>query len=227
MGFTRKLQYFLVHHLKMSNTEARFLISSGKIRINKQVIYENCFITELEEITIDTKNVRAEKNYRYFKFYKPRGFQSSLNPSVNNSIAQYFINQDSLAIAGRLDKESEGLLLLSDDGKWIEKICSPAFEKEKEYLVKLNQKPSAEALLQFESGFEFRYNNHSKPCKCILQEDETLRIILKEGKNRQIRRMWHKLGYSVEYLCRIRVDRYTLDNLQPGEMSEFEANTKN
>ena len=227
MGFTRKLQYFLVHHLKMSNTEARSLISSGRIRINNEAVSENCVITELEEITIDTKIVRAKKHFRYFKFYKPRGFQSSLNPRVDNSIARFFTDQSSLAIAGRLDKESEGLLLLSDDGKWIESICNPVSEKEKEYLVRLNKRPGAEALLQFQSGFEFRYNNHSKPCTCVLQEDENLTIILNEGKNRQIRRMWHKLGYSVEYLCRIRVDHYTLGNLQAGEIAEFQTNTQN
>lgn len=226
MGFTRKLQYFLVHHLEMSNTEARSLISSGRVKINNSTVTVNCIITELEEITIDTTIVRSKKNFRYFKFYKPRGYQSSLNPGVPSSIFGFFADYPSLAIAGRLDKESEGLLLLSDDGKWIESICNPESEKEKEYLVKLNQKPSIEAIQQFESGFEFRYKSHSKPCKCVLLEDGCLTIILSEGKNRQIRRMWFKLGYLVQELCRIRVDRYTLGKLHAGDISEFQIDSE-
>lgn len=227
MGFARKLQYFLVHHLKMSNTEARSLIVSGRILVDDKVVSENCLIGELEEITIDTKIVRPKKHFRYFKFYKPRGYESSLNPAVPSSIASFFADKPQLAIAGRLDKDSEGLLLLSDDGKWIEKICNPNSEKEKEYVVELDKTPSLDDLQTFENGFGYRYKYHSKPCKCALREDGKLSIILREGKNRQIRRMWHKLGYSVLYLCRIRIEHYFLDSLTESEIVAFQPFTEN
>lgn len=222
MGFTKKLQYFLVHTAKLSNKAALELMQQKRVSVNGYICTENCEIDSFQEIAIDTNIIRPKTTARYIRFYKPKGFESTLNKNNKNSLAQFFENAESLAIAGRLDKDSEGLLLLSNDGKWIEQMCNPTNEKEKEYLVRLSSTPEKKEIEQFENGFEFRYKQHSKPCICSLVDSGTLKIILTEGKNRQIRRMWYKLGYKVENLLRVRIDNYSLDDLTEGQQSDFQ-----
>jgi 23S rRNA pseudouridine2604 synthase len=128
----------------------------------------------------------------------------------------FFNNFNNLAIAGRLDKQSEGLLILSNDGKWIENLCNPKFEKEKEYDVILDKKPNEEFIKLFTSGVLIgKYI--TKTCQCKIIDDFSIRVILKEGKNRQIRKMCKTLGYSVLILKRTRIHHFKLGSLNEGE----------
>ena len=155
-------------------------------------------------------------------FYKPAGYQSSLNPNVENNISVFFKDRTDLAIAGRLDQHSEGLLLLSDDGTWVENLCNPKFEKEKEYLVTLDKILTKEFFSDFTKGV--RIGNYiTKPCACEPVNGSLIRVILTEGKNRQIRRMCKNLGYNVVNLTRIRIDSLLLDDLRPGEVQPFKT----
>jgi 23S rRNA pseudouridine2604 synthase len=144
-----------------------------------------------------------------------------LHAKVPNNISAYFENARQLAIAGRLDKDSEGLLLLSNDGKWVEEMCNPKQEKEKEYLVELAQMPNLAFVNQFENGVLLGGDYKTKPCSCEIIEGTTIKVILKEGKNRQIRRMCHKLGYTVVSLLRTRINDQMLNELNPGQVEQF------
>lgn len=216
MSFYRRIQYFLVHTLFLSNKEAQQLIANGSVQVDGNTISENCLISDLSEIKVNGKTERTKKELVYLIFYKPVGFESTLSPDVEDNLLPFFKDFEGLAIAGRLDKQSEGLLLLSNDGKWVEKICNPKFEKEKEYLVTLDGEPDNTFIEAFKSGVKIGHYL-TKPCECEIISGSEIKIILTEGKNRQIRRMCKALVYSVLTLKRIRVADFHLGNLSAGE----------
>jgi 23S rRNA pseudouridine2604 synthase len=220
MGFYRKIKYFLVHTLMLTNKQAQELIDSGSVEIEGIPIFENGTITDYSEIKVNGKIVRPAKKFDYFMFYKPAGYQSSLNKNVENNISDFFKDYNDLAIAGRLDKYSEGLLLLSNDGTWVENLCNPKFEKEKEYFVTLDKVPNAEFFSDFTKGVKIG-SYVTKQCVCEIVNGTVVRVILTEGKNRQIRRMCKNLGYSVVNLKRVRIDSFLLEGLEPGEIQAF------
>lgn len=217
MGFYRRIKYFLVHTLKLTNKEAQSLIDKGLVKINGQVITENCAITDDSEIIVNEKIERPKKEFVYLLFNKPAGFESTLNTKNENNLASFFEDHKDLAIAGRLDKQSEGLLLLSNDGKWIENICNPKFEKEKEYLVSLDKPITQQFIDLFKNGVAID-GFVTKICFCEKINETSIRVILTEGKNRQIRKMCIVLGYNVLTLKRIRISNFVLDSLQIGKI---------
>lgn len=216
MSFYRRLKYFLVHTLMHTNKEAQQLITTGRVELNGETVFDNCFLDDTAEIKVNGAIKRPKKNLVYYKFYKPAGYESTLNKNIETNLSVFFKDDTELAIAGRLDKQSEGLLLLSNDGKWVEMLCNPKFDKEKEYLVQLNNTPDEEFVRQFEQGVTIR-GYLTEPCQCELLADNTIRVILTEGKNRQIRRMCKKLGYEVLHLKRIRIDQMHLGDLRSGD----------
>jgi 23S rRNA pseudouridine2604 synthase len=204
----------------MTNTDAQEAIEKGKVELDGKVIKENVFLTEGAEIKVDGKTVRPAKEYVYIRFYKPEGYESTLSKNVENNLSEFFNDQKGLSIAGRLDKASEGLLLLSNDGKWVENITNPKFEKEKEYMVQLDKSPTEEFAAAFVKGVNIGYHV-TKPCECEILKDNWIRVKLKEGKNRQIRKMCKTLGYNVLSLKRTKIDAISLGNLKPGEQDFF------
>jgi 23S rRNA pseudouridine2604 synthase len=148
-------------------------------------------------------------------FYKPAGFESTLNTRIEKNLSPFFKEYPDLAIAGRLDKQSEGLLLLSNDGKWIENLCNPKYEKEKEYIVTVDKNITNTFIERFINGVEID-GFVTKKCICEKIDQTTLRIILTEGKNRQIRKMCMVLGYNVLTLKRTRISTFFLSTLEEG-----------
>jgi 23S rRNA pseudouridine2604 synthase len=220
MSFSRRVVYFLVHTLGYTNKEAQALIEKRLVLVNAVPLTGNVLLDDDSEITIGGRVVRPHKKPVYLKFNKPAGYESSLNPAVKNNLATFFEGLGELFIAGRLDKQSEGLLILSNNGKWVEMLCNPKFEKEKEYRVLLDRVPDEKFLEAFRSGVRVGHSI-SQPCFCERLEGTTIRVILKEGKNRQIRRMCHNLGYGVMQLKRTRVWEFQLDNLAPGKFERI------
>jgi 23S rRNA pseudouridine2604 synthase len=215
MSFQRRIKYFLVHSLMLSNKTADELIHKGWIEIDGITIYENCFLTDDAEVKVNGRIEREKKEFIYLRFNKPPGYESSMNSNVEKNLRPFFDGLGDLAIAGRLDKNSEGLMLLSNDGRWVENICNPKANKEKEYIVTLNNTPGEDFLNTFRNGVQIG-KHKTLPCYCELIADRTLKVVLTEGKNRQIRRMCKKLGSEVVRLKRIRIGEFKLDDLKEG-----------
>ncbi|MDI1354757.1 MAG: pseudouridine synthase [bacterium] len=220
MSFKRRISYFLVHTAKISNKEARELIISQSVSVAGKLLKENELIDDFSEIRVNGRLLREKTKMVYFKFNKPPGYECSLNEPVDNNLASFFPQNNHLSIAGRLDKSSRGLLLLSNNGKWVEQVCHPKFQKSKEYQVRLDRIPSEEFLQHFRKGVEIG-GGTTLPCVCEVIHDSTIKVVLKEGKNRQIRRMCHHLGYRVVDLQRVRIENWRLENLTEGEFEEF------
>jgi 23S rRNA pseudouridine2604 synthase len=223
LSFRLNIKYYLVHSLGFTNKEAIRAIDQRKLKVNGSVITENIEFDETWEIYLDDKLLKANTPFTYIAFYKPRGVETTHNKDIPNNLTTVFTFEKHLGFAGRLDKESEGLLLLSNDGKYIQSLSSPVKEKEKEYIVTVNKKITPEFISAMSAGVDIIIGK-TKPCIVEQVSEFECRIILTEGKNRQIRRMCKALGYLVARLIRVRIDSITLDELRPGEFRHYNLN---
>ncbi|MBS1637235.1 MAG: pseudouridine synthase, partial [Bacteroidetes bacterium] len=148
---------------------------------------------------------------------KPCGIETTFHEGIANGLKPLLpFYKEGLTYAGRLDKESEGLLLLSNDGRFIEMLTNPGSVKEKEYIVSVHMPVEPIFIENMKQGVVIM-GQKTRPCEAWQTGNRTFQIILTEGRNRQIRRMCHQLGYKVEALKRIRIDRFELGDMKPGE----------
>lgn len=215
MGQSNKVKYFLVHGLKLTNKEAAKIIASGRLSINNIPVNTNQTIGDRDKIELDNKIVKQPKEFVYIKFHKPRGYESTLNKEIEKNISSFLPEIEGLSIAGRLDKYSEGLLLLSNDGKWVQQICLPQSKKEKTYIVELAEQVTDEFISAFSGGVDVGIYK-TQPCVCKKMGDFTIEVILTEGKNKQIRRVCKTLKNKVLKLKRTKIDCFELGSLEVG-----------
>ncbi|MDF2452848.1 MAG: pseudouridine synthase Rsu [Bacteroidota bacterium] len=220
MSFRLNIKYYLVHSLGFTNKEAIRAIENRKLKVNGSVITENIEFDETWEIYLEDKLLKPNTPFTYIALYKPRGIETTNNEAIADNLRSVFKFEKHLGYAGRLDKESEGLLLLSNDGKYIQSLSSPIKDKEKEYIVTVNKPITDEFITEMSRGVDIMICK-TKPCVLEKISDFEFRIILTEGKNRQIRRMCKALGYLVARLIRVRIDTIHLGDLKPGEYREY------
>lgn len=220
MSFRLNIKYYLVHSLGFTNKEAIRAIEQRKLNVNGILITENSEFDATSEIYFDGQLLKPNTPFTYIAFYKPRGIETTHNKEIANNLTTVFTFDKHLGFAGRLDKESEGLLILSNDGKYIQSLSSPFKEKEKEYIVTVNKPITNEFITLMGAGVDIIICK-TQPCFIEQLTEFEFKIILKEGKNRQIRRMCKALGYLVARLIRVRIDSISLQQLNPGEFREF------
>lgn len=221
MSFRLNIKYYLVHSLGFTNKEAIRAIEQRKLVVNGVLITENSEFDATSEIYYEETLLKANTPFTYIAFYKPRGIETTHNKEIANNLTTVFTFDKHLGFAGRLDKESEGLLILSNDGKYIQSLSSPIKEKEKEYIVTVNKPISEEFITLMGAGVDIVICK-TQPCLIEQLSEFEFKIILKEGKNRQIRRMCKALGYLVARLIRVRIDSIRLNELKSGEFRSFE-----
>lgn len=225
MQFRYKLQYKLVRLLRISNKEVKQLISNGNVRVNEITPLEDCIVTDTDDIYVNDQLIRKGKIYTYYKYHKPRGVECSMHPEIENSLQQVLQLPEHFYHIGRLDKDSEGLLLLSDDGSLGKKLLGKESGIEKVYEVETD-KIITEDFLSFLSGGVEIMHKKTAPCEAIMVSDHCFEITLTEGMNRQIRRMCHKAGYKVLRLKRTCFAGIAL-NIPAGVLSELSSEEKN
>ena len=204
--------------MNISRREADKLIEKKEVKINGN-------ITKLGEIVLD-KDIVSYKNkiinpvdvHEYYKFYKPKNYVSSRSRQGNSKTIYDLIKNKKLKYSGRLDKESEGLMLLSTDGNWLNNNAHPSNQMDKKYIVTTN----------------FEEINLAKFKKSITDNNENLNIFsinkvskykylvtLKTGKNREIRRIFEYNNIKIINLKRISIGKYTLGNMKIGDLEEI------
>ena len=213
MSFRTKIKYFLVHTLNYTGKNANNIIASGSLSINGKIIVQNEALLDEDEVMLNGKVIKQNPEYRYFAIHKPIGIESTFHTSVKNNLSEIFKESGSFIVAGRLDKASEGLILVSNNGKWVNRISRPENKKEKEYEVEVDKEIDDEFMNLIGAGVNIGFYT-TLPCIVRKKEHNSFSIILTEGKNKQIRRMCKKLGYKVVRLKRIRIDKFYLDDLQ-------------
>lgn len=204
------------------------MIGQGRVRVNGKAEAPAFKVEQWEEISVDGKIIREGIQFTYLKCYKPRGIECTLNSAIENNLHTVFPFEKKLFPVGRLDKESEGLLLMTDDGRVFTDIADSEREKEKEYEVTVDLAVTAEFIRRMSEGIQIM-GKMTRPAQVtVFSGDQfSFRIILTQGLNRQIRRMCYKLGYEVTKLKRIRIVNIELGNLKSGEavpLTEEELN---
>jgi 23S rRNA pseudouridine2604 synthase len=216
--FTNRLKTFLVKNLSISNEQAEKLIFERRIQINGKRGRFTSTVTNSDEVKFDDEVILEKKQFIYIKYNKPVGVESTMDPAIENNITTAVGHPERLFPIGRLDKDSEGLLLLTNDGSIYNKILKSEHNKEKEYMVSVNRPISEEFLNTMRTGVEIM-GKKTKPAQLFTTKgnEVTFRIILTEGMNRQIRRMCHKCNYQVKKLKRIRIVTILLNDLKSGK----------
>ncbi|PIR41683.1 MAG: 23S rRNA pseudouridine synthase F [Candidatus Yanofskybacteria bacterium CG10_big_fil_rev_8_21_14_0_10_37_15] len=218
MKYPIRINKYLRDEGFVSRREADKLVESGLVFINGEKAKNGVLVNENDKIDIRGKL----KENKYLAFYKPRGLATQDLLGKKSVISEW--KKHGLYPIGRLDKESEGLLILTNDGRFARKILSEKSEYEKEYVVTVKEPLRAGIPAIFKSGMQTKTLGKLLPAKAKILNKNTIQIILSEGKRHQIRIMLDELRYTVVSLKRIRIGNIKLDNLKSGQTRSFVIN---
>ena len=210
--FVTRLNKYLSEIGYCSRREADKLIDTGRIKINGETVLMGQKVTNEDLIEIDGALIKNNNTKSvYLAFNKPAGIVCTTDTRVERNNIIDFINFPSRIFPiGRLDKMSEGLIFLTDDGDIVNRILRSRYMHEKEYLVTVNKKIDHDFLKKMSNGIPI-LGTITKKCDLKYINDYQFKIILTQGLNRQIRRMCDYLGYKVKKLERIRIMNVKLD----------------
>jgi len=206
----------MVQKLRISNQEAVQAIISGKVLVNGKKGQPGQQLQPEDEVSFNHQVIKEAKTFIYLVYYKPRGIESTLNTQIENNLLQALQLNHRVFPVGRLDKDSEGLLLLTNNGKIYDKIIHAENHQEKEYVVTVDKPLTPTVLAHLAAGVVIM-GKKTRPATIKQVDATTFNIILTQGRNRQIRRMCYQLGYQVNQLTRIRLVTIVLGDLKPGE----------
>jgi 23S rRNA pseudouridine2604 synthase len=229
MEFPIRINKYLRDKNLASRREADKLVEAGLVFINGKRAESGQKVNEADKITLK-ENKNNIKELKYFLYYKPKGLPTQDRPKMQSVILQW---QDKKVYpVGRLDKESEGLLFLTNDGRFSREVLSEKQEWEKEYLVTTKEHIRAGIEEIFQSAMETDAFGKLKPVKSKILGKNKISMILNEGKRHQIRVMMSEMNYEVTSLKRIRIGKFSLGALKPGESKPIKvyikkANLKN
>ncbi len=199
-----------------SRREADKRIEAGRVTCNGEIATLGTKVAEGDEIRVDGELVGAKKKQIYIALNKPVGIICTTESHIEDNIIDLIGHQERIFPIGRLDKDSEGLILLTNDGDIVNEILRSENNHEKEYLVTVDRTMTDLALSMMAGGVKIM-GEITKPAKVTRINDKTFRIILTQGLNRQIRRMCSALGYKAQRLQRVRIINIELGALPVGE----------
>lgn len=205
-----------------SRREADKLISAGKVTINSKKAVIGQVVNKGDIVKVNNKIIKEKKERVYIALNKPVGITCTTERHVKGNIIDFVNYSERIFPIGRLDKPSEGLILLTNDGDIVNKILRQENNHEKEYLVTVNKNITNDFIEKMSKGVRI-FNPVNKKYvttkKCVVSKvnNNTFKIILTQGLNRQIRRMCEVLGYEVKKLQRIRIMNLTLKGLPTGK----------
>ena len=216
-----RLNKFVAQNLDISRRKADDLISSGEVLVNQKTGKLGLDIKPTDIVEVYGQTLKHNKIHDYYLFYKPKGYICSHEKQGNSPTIFDLIGMDFLKFGGRLDKESEGLMLLSTDGDWLNSIFHSRNKVEKKYIVKVKS--------PLDKSKKFKRNiNHNgdilriKNLKII--NKYTFEVTLNSGKNHEIRRIFRFNGLDIIELKRIKVGKYKLNNIEKGKLVKIEIN---
>ena len=206
-----RINKFLSESGFCSRREADKLIEQGRVTINGQIPEMGTKVGSNDEVRVNGQLINEKKSgFTYLLFNKPVGIECTTNQNVKGNVVDYINYPERIFPIGRLDKASEGLLLLTNDGNIVNKILRARNNHEKEYIVTVN-KPITERFIQKMSNGVPILDTITKKCKVEQISKYAFRIILTQGLNRQIRRMCEYLDYEVTALKRTRIINISVD----------------
>ena len=211
-----------------SRREADRLIEAGKVTVNGKTANMGVKVSLADEVIVNGRKLTKKEEKVVLAYYKPIGITcTEKDRFADRTLKDAFDYPIRVTYAGRLDRETEGLLLMTNDGELINRLMKGSNEHEKEYYVKVTNQLSSDFKEKMEKGvFLSELNRKTKPCKVDIIGPYTFKIILTQGLNRQIRRMCSELGYKVNALQRVRVANISLGKLRPGTFRKLSKDEK-
>lgn len=226
-----RLNKFLSDAGFCSRRQADRLIEEGHVKVNNETALMGQKVTLLDKVTVDGKEVSREEEQIVIAFNKPVGVECTTDKNNPDNIVDYINYKKRIYPIGRLDKNSQGLILLTNDGALVNNILKASNYHEKEYVVTVDKPITEEYIKQMSKGVKI-LDQVTRPCVVKKVNKHTFNIILTQGLNRQIRRMCETLGFKVQKLKRVRIMGVHLDNLPIGNYrnltnSELDSLKKN
>ncbi|MGB2896817.1 MAG: pseudouridine synthase [Anaerolineales bacterium] len=225
MGKAIRLQKILAQAGVASRRKSDELIRDGRVTVSGGKATLGMKVNPDEvEIRVDGEIIRLQSGFLYILLNKPRGVLSSLRSQGGRATVGDLVQADRRIFpVGRLDLESEGLILMTDDGELANRLTHPRYQHEKEYRVLLNKKPSLSQLTSWRRGIVLEDGHRTRPAEIWVENSKEpwVHVILTEGHKRQIRETAKKLGLSVKRLVRIRFGNLEIGGLNPGEWREL------
>lgn len=219
-----KIDKYIAYYGYTSRRKACDLIEEKRVLVNDKVANFSTKFKEGDVISIDGEVLKPRTfTPTYIVYNKPKGIVCTTE-KIEGNIVDAVNHTEKVYPVGRLDKDSEGLILLTNQGELIDKIANAAHGHEKEYIVTLNLPVRKQFLNEISEGIEIQ-GEKTKPCVVSLEPNakRIFRIILTQGMNRQIRRMCNAYDYQVLKLQRVRVMNISLGKLKPGEWRDLTA----
>lgn len=228
MSDTMRINKYIANAGICSRRDADKLVMEGKVTINGKVATAGSQVTDRDEVCVNGKIIRAKDDKVVLAFYKPVGITcTERDKFAEKTILEYIKYPVRVTYAGRLDKDSEGLILLTNDGDLIQALMKGSHYHEKEYVVKVDKEITPQFLEKMAQGVYLKeLDRTTRPCEVEMVGKYTFKIILTQGLNRQIRRMTKELGYNVISLKRIRIEKITIDGLKIGQYRELTEREK-
>jgi 23S rRNA pseudouridine2604 synthase len=209
------IQKYLAQQGICSRREAERLLKAGLLKVNGRPAVPGADILPTDIVTIDPAGEKQLAGQTTVAIYKPRGVMCSRSAHEGKNVFDLFPQYQHLNMVGRLDKESEGLLLLSNNGLLTKKITGDQHEMEKEYEITTAEEVFAGKLVPIEKGMRLS-DGPTLPAPTEIIDRHTFRVTLREGRNRQLRRMCGQLNLTVTSLKRIRIGSLLLGKMKPG-----------
>lgn len=206
-----------------SRREADRLIEAQRVTVNGKIAIVGMQVVEDDVISVDGQPLKRKQNFVYLAFNKPRGVTCTTDTQIVGNIIDFINYPERIFPVGRLDKDSEGLILLTSDGNIVNKILRAGNNHEKEYIVTTNKKITDDFIMKMAAGIPI-LDTITKKCFVKKEGIDQFRIILTQGLNRQIRRMCSFLDYEVVKLQRIRIMNISLDELPVGKNRKLTDN---
>lgn len=198
-----------------SRKETNRIIEEGRVTVNGEPCIVGQWVELIDEILLDGIELKKVEDI-YIALNKPKDIVCTASDDVENNIINYLGLKEYVFPIGRLDKDSQGLILLTNNGELANKILEAENNNEKEYIVTLDKNFDDDFIKDMENGVEI-LNKVTKPCKVNRIDEKTYSIILTQGLNRQIRRMSKVFGYNVIKLERVRIVNITIEGIEYGK----------
>ena len=219
-----RLQAFLAHSGVASRRASEKIILDGRVTVNGAAVTElGTKVTEKDEVCVDGKKVTPEAKKRYVLLYKPLGYVCSQSDEKGRPCAVDILRdtyKERLYNVGRLDMFSHGAIIFTNDGDFAAKLSHPSAEIEKEYIVESSLPLPRYLAEDFEKGIRVEGVFYKAKYAEELNSHR-MRVVLIEGKNREIRRVFENAGISIRNLCRVRIGNIELEGLTPGQFREL------
>ncbi|MEZ9898652.1 23S rRNA pseudouridine(2604) synthase RluF [Vibrio breoganii] len=223
----KRLNKFISETGFCSRREADRLIEQGRVTINGKIPEMGTKVSSEDEVLVDGKPLREKRKAIYIALNKPTGVTCTTERDIPGNIVDFIGHKERIFPIGRLDKPSDGLIFLTNDGDIVNKILRAGNNHEKEYVVRVDRPITPEFLKKMASGVPI-LDTVTLPCEITKESEYSFRIVLTQGLNRQIRRMCEALDYRVFKLRRVRIMNITIDGIPNGKwryLSDDEVKT--